>query len=184
MRRIINFHDLGKKFSFFLMENIFECPMCYYYCDSESFLTRHVNRYHRSDPHFIVKCKKCNYECKSWRYFKKHDARCNYSTNDLPNFELEQFEVPNFNEETETNANLPPSTEFNIASFILKLETTQGLGQNCINTIVSEFSALFEDFLESFKTQVDEELKSQNVSVNLDSIFKKNQDVIKDVKKN
>lgn len=159
--------------------------MCYYYCNSESSLTRHVNRYHRSDPHFVVKCKKCNYECKSWRYFKRHSDRCNYSSNDSPNLELEQFEGSNFNEETESNSNtnILPNTEFNIASFILKLEATQGLGQNCINIIVSEFSALFEDFLEGFKTQVVEELKSRNVSVNLDNIFKKNQDVIKDVEK-
>lgn len=58
--------------------SVHNCFMCHYVTDSESKLTKHINRYHRHDPSFRASCKGCQYQSISWIAWRKHRTRCDW----------------------------------------------------------------------------------------------------------
>lgn len=59
-----------------MANDTFPCAMCKYTCNSDNTLMKHMIRYHRNDPHFIVTCINCHYQSHSYIAYKKHITRC------------------------------------------------------------------------------------------------------------
>ncbi|KYN50442.1 hypothetical protein ALC57_00079 [Trachymyrmex cornetzi] len=56
---------------------IISCPMCFFQCELQEQLIKHIVRFHKHDPAFRVKCNQCGCGATfhKWKSFKQHIRR-------------------------------------------------------------------------------------------------------------
>lgn len=154
-----------------MASNNLACAMCRYTCNSDHTLIKHMIRYHRNDPHFIVTCQFCHYQSHSYIAYKKHILRCktrssidhieSVSHSNIDDNETEMIDSCSDDDFMPSIKNENAHIDFSMASFFLKLEAKHGLTQTCINSVVEEVDTLLSQIIEKLKMEIKCNMKDQ-----------------------
>ena len=148
----------------------FRCPMCFFTDSSVDRFSKHMVRFHKHDPHFILNCgfQDCNFVSKSWPCFKMHVKRKHHrlceSANDNDG-DNDDNNVDDYLPSVPVTKSLPPQNVVLSAAYLLSLETENKMTIKGVDTIVSSTSELLSSQFVNIKQQLEHKLANSGYNI-------------------
>ena len=150
--------------------SIFHCSMCFFNDGNFGRFCKHMVRFHKHDPHFVLNCgfPYCSFVTKSWPCFKmhvkrKHEISCDFLFD--RNDDDECTSVDDYMPPVAAADSLPPQHIILSAAYLLSLEAENKLTVNGVDTIVSSTAGLLSSQFLCVKQQILQKLADSGYNV-------------------